>query len=394
MKMTDRRVMLIVDDVEINRAILSQFFQNEYEKTRKLLIESNCLLKVINLGDHVFEHADVPTCIVFAENRHRETYDILYADFRDLVSDTLPLGKFDIMLNNQAVLDTPSCVLGVDDIGKQILDVVKEKSTPLDSIVSDVSAGISTGNNKVFCISGDFAEQQEFEEDMLKPMLAGKNIDCYETNWDNTYMIYSTKNTQTPTHTKIYSYLQPFKDKLSKKRETRKGLIPWYSLHWPRNEELFLGPKIVIRQTSDKIVATFDDQDYYALNSLLILKLKPAVDYSYLYILSVLNSRMNNFIYMLLTQEKGRGFAEVKPKNVRKLYVPSLDETAQKEYVDIVTKILTGETNKQEGMLAIDNMIFNYYELTPAQLEYINSFFAINEQGAEAIADQNGISPD
>jgi len=31
MKMTDRRVMLIVDDVEINRAILSQFFQNEYE---------------------------------------------------------------------------------------------------------------------------------------------------------------------------------------------------------------------------------------------------------------------------------------------------------------------------------------------------------------------------
>ncbi|MBQ3853672.1 MAG: EAL domain-containing protein [Anaerovibrio sp.] len=29
--MTDRRVMLIVDDVEINRAILSQFFQNEYE---------------------------------------------------------------------------------------------------------------------------------------------------------------------------------------------------------------------------------------------------------------------------------------------------------------------------------------------------------------------------
>lgn len=31
MTMTERRVMLIVDDVEINRAILSQFFQNEYD---------------------------------------------------------------------------------------------------------------------------------------------------------------------------------------------------------------------------------------------------------------------------------------------------------------------------------------------------------------------------
>ena len=31
MTMTERTVMLIVDDVEINRAILSQFFQNEYE---------------------------------------------------------------------------------------------------------------------------------------------------------------------------------------------------------------------------------------------------------------------------------------------------------------------------------------------------------------------------
>ena len=45
-------------------------------------------------------------------------------------------------------------------------------------------------------------------------------------------------------------------------------------------------------------------------------------DYDYKYIASILNSKITNYLYRNLTQEEGRTFAEVKPANVRKLYIP------------------------------------------------------------------------
>ena len=349
-------------------------FQNEYEKARNLLLDGNTLNKVINMGDNVFDRADVPTCIIFVEKKYSDSYDILYADFRSKRSDDAPLGEYDTILHNKAVLDTPSYVLGVDDIGKQILDMVKEKSIPLSNVASDVSSGISTGNNDVFCVKKEYAERKGFEQDMIKPMLAGKDIDCYETHWDEIYIIYSTKDTQTPDHPITYQYLEPHEEVLSKKRETRKGLIPWYSLHWPRNRELFLGPKIVMRQTSDRIRATYDDSDYYALDSVILLKLNPAIDYSYLFVLAIMNSSLNNFIYMLLTQEKGRGYPQVKPKNIKKLYIPLMGKEQQSLCEDLVSRLLRGELSKSEGMSTIDEMIYDFYGLDSLQRDYIEEF--------------------
>lgn len=348
-------------------------YQNEYEKTRAVLAFDNTLKYVINIGDNVFEKAEVPTCIFISEKSKDEKYEVKYADYRNIPNNEIVWGDYAQKIPISVLKDTPGYVLGVNKQGSQILNKVKEKSVLIDDIALEVAAGISTGGNGVFCITKDFADSNGFEYDILRPMVAGKNVDRYKLNWENEYMIYSTKNTNIPSYKAIYEYMAPFEEKLSKKRETQKGLIPWWSLHWPRTPELFEGKKIIMRQTSDCIRATIDNDDYYALNSLLVLKLNSDCKYSYEYILAVLNSTINNYIYMSLTQEKGRTFAEVKPKNVRKLYVPVLDENGQKEYEDIVYSVLNEEIDIEDAMKRIDNMLYELYGFTEDEISIIES---------------------
>jgi len=57
------------------------------------------------------------------------------------------------------------------------------------------------------------------------------------------------------------------------------------------NESKYRRPKLFIRQSAMKLVATYDNEDYYGLRSLFILNLKSS-DYSIKYILAVLNSKL------------------------------------------------------------------------------------------------------
>ena len=104
------------------------------------------------------------------------------------------------------------------------------------------------------------------------------------------------------------------------------------------------------------------------MNSLLVLKLKKDVAYSYKFVLAVLNSTLNNYIYRNLTQEKGRTFAEVKPKNVRKLFIPQISEEEQKPYEQLVSDILDGVIEKEEGMAKIDQKLYDFYQLSNEEI--------------------------
>ena len=119
-----------------------------------------------------------------------------------------------------------------------------------------------------------------------------------------------------------------FYDKLKDRSESRKGILPWFSLGRSRYEQLFTEPKIIMRQTSDRIRCVYDNEGYYVLNSILVYK-KNTNEYTYKYIASALNSKLTNYLYRKLTQEEGRTFAEVKPANVRKLYIPKATEAEQ-----------------------------------------------------------------
>lgn len=306
----------------------NMFFQNENEKTRSLLLFKHQLVRAINLGDNTFENADVPTCIFVSKMQHKEIYDIAYSDYRMCNIHDIEWDKNIENTSSTLIQSVPAYVVGLSNEDIRILGAIREQGVSIDSIAEEMASGISTGGDKIFRISKDFAIQNLFEEAILKNVLVGAEIDCYKISNTNNVIIYSTKEAQTPQYEHIFEYLKPYEGKLSTKRETKKGTLPWWCLHWPRYNNLFDEPKIIMRQTSDSIRCVYDENGYYVLDSILVLK-KNTNQYSYKYIATVLNSTLTDYLYKKLTQEEGRTFAQVKPANVRKLYIPKATQEEQ-----------------------------------------------------------------
>ncbi len=67
-------------------------------------------------------------------------------------------------------------------------------------------------------------------------------------------LIYATRDTcpDVDRFPAIRDHLDRFRALLESRRETRRGVRPWWQLHWPRDERLWLGPKIVALQMAER----------------------------------------------------------------------------------------------------------------------------------------------
>ena len=340
----------------------NMFFQNENEKTRSLLLFSHQLIRAINLGDNTFENADVPTCIFIARSKGTENYELEYSDYRKYNISDIEWNKDYESISTALIKTVPAYVLGLSNVNIRIINEIKQHGVLIDSIAEEMASGISTGGDKIFRVSTETVKELHLEKEILHKILVGAEIDSYQINDKNNLIIYTTKDTDIDNYDNIYNYLLPHQIKLSGKRETVKGTLPWWCLHWPRYKGLFEEPKIIMRQTSDSIRCVFDDSGFYVLDSILVFK-KNSDEYCYKYIATVLNSTLTDYLYKNLTQEEGRTFAQVKPANVRKLYIPYATKEEQNLLSILYDYLVFLKNPKQiEPFIPLNSMFIDLFE--------------------------------
>ena len=99
----------------------------------------------------------------------------------------------------------------------------------------------------------------------------------------------------------LKKWLFNFNDQLIERRECKNGVIPWYSLQWPREKKGFLKtPKILIQNTRNerlqpRIVATIDETGLFGTQGLNFIISTSYIDiYSFL---ALLNSKLINYLF-------------------------------------------------------------------------------------------------
>lgn len=274
----------------------NMFFQNENEKTRSLLLFKHRLVRAINLGDNTFENADVPTCIFISKVQHKEIYDIAYSDYRMCNIRDIEWDKNIENTSSTLIQSVPAYVVGLSNEDIRILGAIREQGVSIDSIAEEMASGISTGGDNIFKVNKDFAISHSIENQILFPVIIGSNIDRYIITHNNEYIIYTTRETDIERYPNTKRYLMSFIEKLKNRSESKKGILPWFSLNRNRYKELFTEPKIIMRQTSDSIRCVYDENGFYVLDSILVLK-KNTNQYSYKYIATVLNSKLTDYLY-------------------------------------------------------------------------------------------------
>ncbi|MEG3852324.1 Eco57I restriction-modification methylase domain-containing protein [Microcoleus sp. Z1_C4] len=365
------------------------FFQNEYIKTRKILLTEKRFCLGINFGDGVFE-AQVPSCIFIAQNQHlHETSDyiIKFADLRNIQLENVGNEFINQSKNYQAlnIIKSPSFTIGINEISLQIITKIAANSNTFNDVAFDIARGIDTGANEVFLVTEETCKSNHIESNLIKKTLVGREVDSYYYKNPAYRLIYITKDIQIDKHCNTFKFLEKFKNKLLEKSEVKQEILPWWCLSRPRYPELFEGEKIILRQTSDSIRATLDWHNHFVLNNVIIIKLYPNSEIDYKFALAILNSKITNFVYRNITQEKGRNFAEVKPKNLRKLFIPKIDIVLQLDFISLVDKILSitqngdvlSDSSRQIQVKRykdqIDRSLYDLYNLTPDEINIIEA---------------------
>ncbi|MBK9729011.1 MAG: N-6 DNA methylase [Saprospiraceae bacterium] len=277
------------------------------EKFRKYIVDHNTILNIVHYHKSVFENAVVDTQVVIFKKQISNNNLVQILEYIDIEKPSITTINQDKWKN----LNGEPINIFINESSQAIIDVIKQNDNPLSSICNVVigmkpyQVGKGKPKQTKEVVDERIFDAVEKLDDTYRELLRGKDINKYVTLWDGKRWI-------------------QYGDFLAE---------PRYSANFDLPE------KIVIRQTSDRLIATLDTKKFVCMNNLHIVNPKDK-NYNLKYVLAIINSRLMDFYYETLNPEKGEALAEVKKENVEKLLIKLLEPAKQTPFVNLVDYLL------------------------------------------------------
>ncbi len=167
-------------------------------------------------------------------------------------------------------------------------------------------------------------------------------------------------------------------------------------IHSCKREDIFLlDQKIFMRRVGDRIIATLDNSQKFALNTLVVVSPKPACNWDIKFVLGVLNSKLVNFYYVTFLKSSKKVFSEIQARQAQQIPLPKLLRTnlsaieKHDRMVALVERMLTlvpqrkKEQNPQvaaqlDAQIAatdrqIDRLVYDLYGLTEEEIALVEN---------------------
>ena len=329
----DGRTAFIIPSIVLNNL--------SYKPLRDLFLDSNWLREVSYVGGGVFSDATVDTSILIFDKRCTNTITLRQAvNFHKPIITTVESGYFKTFDNAISINEKDS-----DTIFEKLF--AAEFTTIGEHF--EIFQGVVTGNNETYLFSNDEdAKEKGVDTSLLHPFVFGRDIGKWEMRTLEHKVLYIDKNFEIDKFPSTKEWLIPFKEKLSKRRECIKGVIPWYSLQWPRiKSELDTREKVLIQRTRNeslktRIVATLDRTGVYSAESIINV-IPKSRKLSLCFFLAILNSKLLNYLFAT----KFLNLA-VKGEYLKQVKIPNLSIEDQHPFINLADTMLTLNAQLQE----------------------------------------------
>lgn len=340
-----------------------------YKKLRDLILENRWLREVLYLGDKVFQAANNDVCVLFLTKSGNDSIRLVQAlDFDRRTTTIVPGDHFHrygnvISFSGDASGETIFAKMFSSDRWR-----IKDRFS--------VFQGIVTGNNEAFLPTAGQIREAKIEKALLHPVLLGRDFEKWVIRSTDRRIIYLDADTDITKYPNTERWLQTFRAELKKRRECVRGIIPWFSLQWPRvKSELDRVPKILVQRTRNprlktRIVATIDEQGVYGMESIIFIipRLPDAPIY---YLLAVLNSTLINHLYATKFLN-----VAVKAEYLKETPIPNASKRDQDTLTDLARRILAAkraDPNADVSALEreIDQNVYRLYGLTPEEIKIV-----------------------
>ena len=322
--------------------------QDYYEKLREIILTSCNINSIVNFSDLPFKGAVVENIVLTLQKRDSENGQIRNTIAIYGMSDNLNFVQQN-QIEQQVFVDSKKKVFGISWNTKLLKFKEKMDSSGLFFVnYLEINQGIALKHNRAKHIV------KYSVNDSYKKILDGGEINRYSLTWEGNYLMYNIDE-----------------------------------IHSCKREDIFITPeKLLFRRTGNSLIATYDDEKFYALNTLVIMNKKPNVKPNILFFLALFNSKLLNYYCKKFLKSTKKVFSEIQAKQVKNLPVKIPNEDTQEKIVKLVKEIinlkkqLNDTKNKPDvvGTLEreiiiidnkINNKIYKIYDLTKEEIKLV-----------------------
>ncbi|MGV8905841.1 MAG: Eco57I restriction-modification methylase domain-containing protein [Acetobacterium sp.] len=256
-----------------------------------------------------------------------------------------------------------------------IITKIEAKTTfALENVVQSFQ-GIITGNDKAYIFDNTDEALNQFEEKHLKPWIKNKDVGMFTIANPQKKILYTNGIESVESYPQIMKHLEKHREKLSQRRECKKGKLPWTAIQWGRDPEHFNGRKIIFPYKATKNRFAIDDEKCFFSADIYGLILKPKLYHQVTeeFLVILLNSQLYNYYFKSFGKKLGDKIYEYYPNTLVKLGIPDVkDENTKlfKEFYDRIVKLLNdGNTGNLAIVLReIDDWFYDYFDLSEAEI--------------------------
>jgi len=306
-------------------------YQKDNEKLRSLLLRNTKIEAILNLGD-VFDKVTRPASILVLKKSTANKNKITVADFSGLDKSNKPKAILDRHLYNSIDQKDVSTIPGELFLTREPVSyliwkkISLKQNVLLKNLVDEdgIQRGVSPDLKKAFIVDGETVRKNKLERNKLRPVLTGgKHVKRYYLEDQDLWLIYTLHTDNPREFPNICDFINKYRHEITCP-EVKENKHPFYSLHRPREERIFLKPeKLLGVITEDEIKVALDNSSYFATDGLYVFGTNKNVDVHYL--MSILNSSLFIYIYRLFAFEKNRVLAQVKPSLLNELPIRTMD---------------------------------------------------------------------
>ena len=383
-----------------DHGLLAYITSNSWQKaaygktTRRYFDENHAPLLLIEMGKDVFDEATVDTSVLLL--RHGQHGNKGAMTFPAVDVDRLDDNNFPPAAEQWGSIlpsgELPWSILSATE--QSVMSKIKLRGSPLKDWDVAMYRGVTTGLNAAFVI--DDAKRQALidadarSSELIKPMLRGKDIQRYQTNWGGMWLIVAKFGSHTmlqKEYPALYEHLAQQEQQLrargqcryTRAKKTNQNVGYDGQHHWleldnnPSDEylETFYKEKLVWMDLTDQGRFAYDDSQMFCVNTVFVMT-GPALKY----LCAVLNSKLVTWFMGNTALNSGMGVTRWIGHTVEQIPVPKATTEEQRPFVHLVDHILatksadtSADTSDDEA--EIDRLVCDLYGLTEKEMAAI-----------------------
>lgn len=361
------------------------FLSSDYGQGLREFLTQYKVARIVDFGDlPIFEEAITYTGIFFISKSKPE--NIQFKKIESLSNVISSLNEPNYESFNQSNFGKENWVLK-NDKHNNLLNKLQTFQN-LGSIAV-INSGCFTGFDKAFFVDDKTIEENNLEEDVIKPVIMGKEPKKYKLQKPIKKCIYPYKlgdNNETEiieeqefkkSFPNCYNYLLNFKSDLESRMDSRKtfkemGRV-WYSYTRKGLINIFDEKKILVGYIVSKNTYCLDEIGYmFSVGR--VFAIQPNNKQLSEIILGILNSKVSEFLMTSLCPIKQGGFYKISSQYLNSFPIPNLEGEIITRIKELVLNIQSDEaTNTADLESQIDQLVYQLYDLTEEEIEIIES---------------------